>query len=177
MPVEAYYKACSCKLTNFLASEYGIPVIIRDIQDPLTGDLDGSEIHIDHALKSEDRLFLIAHLFGHTVQWNVRPRSRRLGQPDTIPVPESRMQRILTYEREAAQYGLRLFHRNGITDLDQWLADYSACDLAYLAHYYRTGEKKEPKSFWKPSQPLIKAKAIPAFKPKRWLFRSNGIVI
>jgi hypothetical protein len=177
MTGEPYYTACSDKLTSFLGREYGIPVIIRDIQDPLTGDLDGMEIHVDYALGSEDRLFLIAHLFGHTVQWNVRPRLRHIGQPSSIPVPEAQMPRIVHYEREAAQYALSLFHRNGITDLNQWLTDYSACDIAYLAHYYRTGEKKDPKTFWKSGQPLLEAKPIPIFKPKRWRFRLNGIVI
>jgi hypothetical protein len=46
-------------------------VITRDIPDPLTGDLDGLQIHIDYTLNPEQRLFLRAQLFGHTVQWNV----------------------------------------------------------------------------------------------------------
>ena len=54
-----------------LERHYGIPVVTRDIPDPLTGDLNGTEIHIDYAVTAEQRLFLLAHLFGHTVQWNV----------------------------------------------------------------------------------------------------------
>ena len=42
---------------------HGIRVVTRDIQDLLTGDLNGAE----------ERLFLLGHLFGHTVQWNVHP--------------------------------------------------------------------------------------------------------
>jgi hypothetical protein len=34
-----------------------------------------------------------------------------------------------------------MLHQVGINDADQWLSDYTACDMAYLRHYYRTGEK------------------------------------
>ena len=37
---------------------YGVRVITRDIPDPLTGDLNGEEIHIDCAVTAEQRLFL-----------------------------------------------------------------------------------------------------------------------
>ncbi len=33
-----------------IAGYYKIPVVTRDIPDPLTGDLDGAEIHIDSEL-------------------------------------------------------------------------------------------------------------------------------
>jgi len=51
----------------------GVRVITRDVPDPLTGDLNGAEIYIDYAVTAERRLFLLAHLFGHTVQWDVIP--------------------------------------------------------------------------------------------------------
>ncbi len=40
---------------------HGIWVVIRDIPDQLTGDLDGAQIHIDNAVTPEQRLFLLAH--------------------------------------------------------------------------------------------------------------------
>ena len=61
------------RVEEFIALRYGIRTITRDIPDPLTGDLDGAEIHIDFALTAEQRLFLLAHLFGHTVPWTVTP--------------------------------------------------------------------------------------------------------
>ncbi len=64
---------------------YGIRIVTRDIPDPLTGDLNGSEIHIDCAVTPEERLFLLAHLFGHTVQWNVTPGAFELGGPRRPP--------------------------------------------------------------------------------------------
>ena len=51
--------------------------------------------------------------------------------------PTALMARLIAYEKEACEYSLQLFHEAGITHLDQWLADYAACDL--LLDFYRTG--------------------------------------
>ena len=120
---------------------YGIRIITRDIPDPLTGDLNGAEIHIDYAVTPEQRFFLLAHLFGHTVQWNVVPGGFELGQPRQPPLQSECLPALMGYEREAARYALGLLHEIGITSTDQWFADYAACDGAYLRHYYLTGEK------------------------------------
>lgn len=175
-----YFESCSNTLECYLVRKYRIPVLVYDVPDPFTGDLNGQEIHIDYALSNEDKLFLIAHLFGHTVQWCMKPSTRKTGVQVHIPVTDEQLQPLLDYEQGAARYALKLLHLNGIKDLDQWLTDYSACDLAYLAHFYRTGEKNDPKSFWKNGvSPLIKPAPIPRrFKPKKWVDRSNtGIVI
>jgi hypothetical protein len=165
------------RVEEHLGRTYGIRVVTRDVPDPLTGDLDGCEIHIDHAVTSEQRLFLLAHLFGHTVQWNISPAAFQLGQPHAPPVPEHLLPAIIEYEREAARYALGMFHEVGIADLDQWLSDYTACDMAYLDHYYRTGEKKEPLSFWRSESPLIEPGPVPLFTPSKRVFRMDGIVI
>src|SRR5580704_6318183 len=144
---------------------YGIRIVTRDIPDPLTGDLNGSEIHIDCAVTPEERLFLLAHLFGHTVQWNVTPGAFELGGPRRPPVPEAELPALMEYERNAARYALGLFHEAGIKDIDQWLSDYAACDEAYLRHYYRTGERKAFASFRKEGTPPIQPWPIPSFVP------------
>ncbi len=156
---------------------YGIRVVTRDIPDPLTGDLDGSEIDIDYAVTQEQRLFLLALLFGHTVQWNVNPALFEIGRQYRPPVREELIPAIIAYEREAAAYGLALLHQIGITDIDQWFCDYTACDQAYLLHFYRTGEKRDFRSFWADNAPLIKPQPIPPFTPTRRAFRMDGIVI
>jgi hypothetical protein len=156
---------------------YNIRIVTRDITDPLTGDLDGSEIDIDYAVSPELRLFLLAHLFGHTVQWNVNPRAFEIGQNHEPPVSEDLLPAIMDYEREAASYGLGLLHQAGITEVDQWLSDFTACDMAYLLHYYRTGQKKDSLSFWRDNTPLLTPRPIPPFTPTRRVFRRDGIVI
>jgi hypothetical protein len=165
------------RVQEHLEHRYGILVVTRDIPEPLTGDLDGAEIHIDTDVTWEQRLFLLGHLFGHTVQWNVDPRAFEIGKPQTPPVAEDLLPELLEYEREAARYGLDMFHQIGITSADQWYCDYTACDRAYLFHYYRSGEKRDPRSFWCDGTPLLEAKAAPPFTPVKRVFRLDGIVI
>jgi len=72
---------------------------------------------------------------------------------------------------------LALFVEVGIGPVEPWYSDYSACDLAYLMHYYRTGEKGEFQSFWRDGQPRLALEPIPPFRPARRVFRSAGVVI
>jgi len=156
---------------------YGLRVVTRDIPDPLTGDLDGIEIQIDYAVTPEQRLFLLAHLFGHTVQWNVDPKAFELGRQYRPPVAEELFPEIITYELEAARYGLFLLHQSGVRNLDAWFSAYTAGDQAYLLHFYRTGEKKELRDFWPEHAPLLEPKPVPQFIPVKRTFRMDGIVI
>ncbi len=172
-PFDEYSRSVQARIEG----HYGIAVVTRDIPDPLTGDLDGRSIHVDHLLTPEERLFLLVHLFGHTVQWNTSPEARELGQPRLVPVPADVLPAVLAYEREAAGFALALLHEVGIHDLDQWLADYSACDEAYLLYYYGTGEKKSFRSFWRDRVPAVEAVAIPPFSVVQWTARADGIVI
>jgi hypothetical protein len=165
------------RVQDHVERAYGIRVVTLDVPDPLTGDLDGAEIHIDYAVTAEQRLFLLAHLFGHTVQWNVSPRAFEIGQPHKPPVREDLLPALIDYEREAASYALGMLHQVGITDADQWLSDYTACDMAYLEHYYRTGVTKSFQGFWRDHTSLIKPRAVPLFTPAKRVFRRDGIVI
>lgn len=172
----------SARVEERIESAYGVRVVTRDVPDPLTGDLNGAEIHIDYAVTAEQRLFLLAHLFGHTVQWNISPGAFELGRPQAPPVGPNCLPALMDYEREAAGYGLALLHEIGITDVDrtevdQWFADYAACDAAYLRHYYVTGEKREFLSFWQDGTARLRAQPVPLFTPVNRAFRSDGVVI
>ena len=173
IPFDEYCDRVQKHLENF----YGIRIVTRDIPDPLTGDLDGSEIDIDYAVTAEQRLFLLAHLFGHTVQWNVDPSKFEIGRQYRPPVNEELIPAVIAYEEEAACYGLAMLHEIGITSIDQWFCNYTACDQAYLLHFYRTGAKQDFRSFWTAHAPLIKPRPIPSFTPARRAFRMDGIVI
>ncbi|MEZ5356414.1 MAG: hypothetical protein R2762_27585 [Bryobacteraceae bacterium] len=172
-PYAEYARLAEARIT----AGYGIPVVTRDIPDPLTGDLDGAEIHIDYAVTPEQRLFLLAHLFGHTVQWNKRADALEIGQLHKPPVESERLAMVLDYEREAAEFALTLLHEAGVLAADQWLSDYSGADLAYLRHYYVTGERRPFSSFRVHGGPMLAAKPIPPFTPSRKVFRMDGIVI
>ena len=176
-PVDIPFAKYCAVVQQRIEQHYHLRVVTRDIPDPLTGDLDGIEIHIDYAVTPEQRLFLLAHLFGHTVQWNVDPGAFELGRQYRPPVDERLFPEIAAYEMEAASYGLSLLHEIGIRDIDPWFSAYTASDQAYLVHYYRTGEKKEFSDFWTDQAPLLKAKPIPQFTAQKRAFRMDGIVI
>ncbi len=173
IPFEEY---CA-RVTAHIESRYRISVVQRDIPEPWVGDLNGAEIHISRGVLPEQQLFLLAHLFGHCVQWNVSPEAVEIGRQRRPPVPEELLPAIVEYEREAASYALTVLRQIGIVGLEQWLADYTACDLGYLMHFYRTGEKLNSTLFWRDNTPLLEARAIPSFTPARLTFRRDGIVI
>jgi hypothetical protein len=161
----------------YIERVYGIPVVITDVPAPFTGDLDGSRILVDFHEDVESALFIVAHLFGHTVQWCTCPLAREIGMAARVdPSPEN-LERVRRYEVDACRYSLQLFHDAGIRDLDQWMSDFAACDYAYLENFYRTGQKSEFRSFWRDNQPLLTPLPIPPFVPQRWTTRWEGIVV
>lgn len=166
------------RVERLIEDRWAIPVRISDVPNPFTGDLDGEQILVDHDLDVEDALFIVIHLFGHTVQWNVSARAREIGfaKPDATWT-EATLAEIAAYEREACRYSLQLLHEAGVHDLDQWVSEFAACDTAYLLHFYRTGEKRPFRSFWQAGAPRLEPLAIPAFAPTRWISRYDGTVV
>src|SRR5215470_19235849 len=88
-------------LEPYIERRYGVPVIIDDVPDPFTGDLDGSEIHVDYANEIENAVFIIAHLFGHTVQWNLSEYARRIGYEVPEDPSDEKLDELERYEHEA----------------------------------------------------------------------------
>jgi len=160
----------------YIERRFGLPVVITDVPEPFTGDLDGSTILVDHDLHPEEALFILVHLFGHTVQWNVSAADRALGLLEVHEPSDALLAALARYEEDAARYSLQLFHDAGVYDLDQWLADFAACDIAYLLHFYRTGEKREFRSFWRENALLLSPLQIPAFRPTKWVTRSGTVI-
>lgn len=150
---------------------------ISDVPNPYTGDLDGAEIHVDYDVSIEEAVFILVHLFGHTVQCNLSEHARTIGSVVYRNPTEELLGQLEEYEREACRYSLQLFHEAGVRDLDQWLADFSRCDFAYLLDFYRTGEKRPFRSFWKDDAPLLDPLAIPEFHPTRGVSKWQGIVV
>ena len=175
----ARLRAVFDRVEALIEERWHIPVRISDVPNPFTGDLDGAEILVDHDIDIEDAVFILIHLFGHTVQWNVSARAREIGfaKPSDVEWTEEALAELAEYEREACRYSLQLLHEAGVRDLDQWVSDFAACDTAYLMHYYRTGEKRPFRSFWQAGAPLLEPLAIPPFTPARWLSRYDGTVI
>lgn len=165
------------QVEQYVERRFGVPVVISDVTNPFTGDLDGAEIRIDHDLTLEEATFILVHLFGHTVQWNQSEEARDIGTRTQANPTEELMAALHAYETDACRYSLQLFHEAGVADLDQWLADYAACDFAYLRHFYKTGEKRPFFSFWRDGNPRLTPLAIPEFQPTRWMSRWQGVVV
>jgi hypothetical protein len=176
-PTAERFRAIYDTVEPYIEKHYGIPVVISDVTDPFTGDLDGAEIRVDYANDVENAVFIIAHLFGHTVQWNLSARAREIGSVVYDNPSAELMAELESYEHEACCYSLQLFHDAGVRDIDQWVADFAACDFAYLSHFYRTGEKRAFRSFWRDGQPLLSPLRIPPFQPTKWISRWQGIVV
>jgi len=177
MPTEERFREIFNRVERHIEDRYAVPVVISDVTNPFTGDLDGAEIRVDYETSIEEAVFIIAHLFGHTVQWNLSAEARDVGTRVQKDPTEAQLAALYAYEREACRYSLQLFHDAGVKDIDQWVSDFSACDFAYLRHFYLTGEKPPFKRFWKDGQALLTPLAVPPFRPERWVSRWQGVVV
>lgn len=166
------FKDAYDQASHHIESRYGIPVSISDVVDPNTGDFDGMRIQVDYNQDLESALFVLVHLFGHTVQWNLSSEYRALGTDLSIGKSEAQLRAIHEYEMNATRYSVQLLHDVGVNDLDRWASDWWRADWKYLSHYYRTGEKLEFRSLLAPGTgELLTPLPIPDFTPQRWLSR------
>jgi hypothetical protein len=177
VPSKEYLQSVLLRVKTRIEEGYGIPISFMEIPVPYTGDLDGAEIRIDKDRDVELALFTLAHLFGHTVQWNTSERARNIGRNPAGQYSAAELDEVAAYEREASRYSLHLLHETGVTDLDQWLSDLAAADVSYLMHFYATGERKPFGDFFKANQPMLSPLEVPPFTPHRWKSRWDGIVI
>ncbi len=166
---ELAFKGAFDALERHIEDRYAVPVIITDVLDPNTGDFDGAEIKLDYENDLEVAVFVLGHLFGHTVQWTTDERLRELGTvyATSAPPPEL-FDEVRRYEGDATRLALQLFHDAGVRELDQWLSDWAAADWKYLEHFYRTGERVDFRQFFVAGTPVISPLSIPRFTPRRW---------
>lgn len=172
-----YLKRVFDRTERLIEDRWGIPVIIQDVPNPFTGDLDGQKIMVDFDLDVHEAVFILIHLFGHTVQWNISEGNREIAFAKPTSWTDELLAKAISYEEEACRYSLQLVHEAGFGDLDQWLSDFAACDSAYLIHFYKTGEKLPFRQFWKDDAPRMTPLAIPEFQPERWISRYDGTVV
>jgi hypothetical protein len=154
-------------LVERIEQMYSLQVNIGPVTGSYTGQFDGKEIWVDLDKDPEEAVFILVHLFGHTVQWNIDEKLRVLGLANSV-VTEQDLPRIYEYERQASQLGLALLQETGEFGLARWLTDRFGADWRFLAHFYRTGEKVRFESDAGADEPLLTALAIPVFVPQRW---------
>jgi hypothetical protein len=176
-PDPDYLRAVFNRLERMIEDRWEVPVHIQDVPNPFTGDLDGEQIMVDYDLEIEDAVFIVIHLFGHTVQWNQSAERREVAFLAPATWTDDQLRAAMDYEAEACRYSLQLLHDAGIHDLDQWISDFAACDSRYLMHFYKTGEKRPFRSFWQDGAEVMPPLAIPEFRPTQWLSRHQGTVV
>ena len=161
------YRTIFCSLAERIEEAYSLKVNVGPVTGSYTGQFDGKEIWADLDRDPEEAVFILVHLFGHTVQWNLDEKLRRLGLA-VSGVKEEDLPRIYEYERQASQFGLALLEETGEMRLAWWLSDCFGADWKFLAHFYRTGEKVRFKKEEGTDEPLLSALPIPRFVPQRW---------
>lgn len=160
------------KVELLLEQRYGIGVSISDVLDPNTGDFDGTHIKIDYDQDLEMALFVLVHLFGHTVQWNISAEFRAIGLETSPGKSDEMLAKIYDYERDATRYSMRLLHDAGVTELDRWVSDWWQADWEFLVHFYRTGEKLDSRKLLVAGKgELLTPLDIPPFELQRWVSR------
>jgi hypothetical protein len=155
------------KLADHIERTYGLKVNIGPVTGSYTGQFDGMELWVDPDKDPESAVFILAHLFGHTVQWNVDEKLRILGLANSGVKVED-LPRIYDYERQASQLGLAVLEESGECGLARWLSDCFGADWKFLEHFYRTGEKVRFELEEGADEPLLTPVAIPSFVPTRW---------
>ena len=161
------YRTVFCALAERIEGEYSLKVNVGPVTGSYTGQFDGKEIWVDLDKDPEEAVFILVHLFGHTVQWNLDEKLRLLGLAIS-GVKEEDLRRIYQYERQASQLGLALLEETGEFHLARWLTDRFGADWKFLAHFYRTGEKVRFEIEEGADEPLLTALPIPRFIPQRW---------
>jgi len=172
---DCHFAQAFASIRRHLETTYGIRVAWAPIPAGFYGDLNGAEIRIAENLGAEDELFMLLHLFGHTVQWNLQGILDL--DPAAGPLSEEAIATVLRYEREACAYSVRVLLDTGFAELAPWLSDMSAADLRHLLHFYSTGESLGDRHFWRAGEPPMAPRDIPPFTPKVLRWRWEGIVV
>lgn len=153
--------------TRSSAESFGLRIVWAELPPPNTGAFDGTEIILHHDNDAEIALFVLAHLFGHTVQWSQDPFCRELDRLARPGAPPDVIELARVYEQQASRLGLALLHRAGITSHDQWLSDAFASDWQYLSTNYASGHLID-RAQCRAHGPLLAPEPIPPFSLTRF---------
>jgi hypothetical protein len=144
-----------------------------DVKDPNTGEFDGLNIWIEENQPIEQAFYVLLHLFGHSVQWNVDSELRELGlDVSSVKTPEE-LTRIYTYERQASEMALNLLHTIECGHLQQWISNWFNADWLWLKHLYETGESVDYLQYWVDDAETLSPAQVPTFSPQLFTARNS----
>ena len=92
------------RVEHHIERRYGVPVFLAAVVNRNTGDFDGSCIKVDFDQELDVALFVLIHLFGHTVQWNLSAELRRLGLDNEPGKSEEELLRIWSETRKTVVF-------------------------------------------------------------------------
>jgi len=138
-------------LTRYLTNKYNLTVIERGVVDSeeFIGSFNGKNIIVKSGLGDEHKLFLLAHLFGHCVQWCGADSTNYADVDQSLPVnnggglSEEKLEALRAYEAEAAGYAVQLLNDSLSIDLSQWFSDWSHADWDYFVNISSFEDKPE----------------------------------
>src|SRR5215831_11008998 len=73
------FRTVFSKLVARIEKAWRLKVNAGPVTGSYTGQFDGKEIWVDLEKDPEEAVFILVHLFGHTVQWNKDEKLRVLG--------------------------------------------------------------------------------------------------
>lgn len=162
------------------ASYYGFDVVVKDLGEidiangklPETGTFDGFTIAVSSRQMPSPMVFILLHLFGHSVQCCSPSESEIVNRFFAAP-HDKKIDVLADYEFRAAQFGLQLLHETEYFELDQWFTDYVHADHNMVATYYKTGIVPHISTCLDCGKELIKAAPIPADMKPQMLDRTS----
>lgn len=154
-------------------TKYGFVVHPKtDIKNLNTGEFDGLNIWVSKNQSAEQALYVLLHLFGHSVQWNVDSELRQLGLDVSPGKTSEEMERIYHYELQASKMGFYLLDCIGCS-MQQWISNWFYADWMWLKHFYQTGEKVGYLTYWVDDAELISSCQVPRCTPQLFVARNS----
>ncbi len=159
------YQLVYDKAAAEITAKYGLNVRKVDQAKGITGDLNGFELVIDTDLTPDVALYVLLHIFGHTVQWNGSRELHDLGHERPRNADAAKLAEIHEYEKNASRLGVALLQQIGHPELEDWISRFFWADWAFLSHLYATGEKLPIEIKDGPVE-LLEPLPIPNFTPQ-----------
>lgn len=176
-PAPTNYQNLRTGIVKGLARFYGIEVSEVEVvhTDGSVGAYNGPAILIKKGLSAEHGLFLIAHLFGHCVQWcsgtieHSDIVEKLADASDFSKLPVESIGILKSYESQAAGYSICLLDELFGSGLAQWFSDWAAADWEYFTHISSKMERGGLHNFkLRKGSPVLKSIEIPRFEIRKF---------
>jgi len=160
-------KRYGLRLVSMLAGRieaHGVEVVFREFERS-KGDLDGARVYMARGLPVDEAVFLLCHLFGHTVQWHTDRNALDYASITAATFRETDAVWVEEYERKASRFGLSILLGCDARFLRAWLSEFVEADVRYLLALYRGDQNASHEQFWPDRVSVLNPIPIPAFRP------------